>query len=98
MALTSATPRHAGMDVRDEFGRILRELRTAKGLSQEEVAHRAGMSVPYLSEIERGRSSPSLAMLVDLALALDTHPSEMLKGLRLGVDPGGRKRPKDDCP
>lgn len=86
------------MDIRQQFGRILREHRAAKSLTQEELAHRAGMSVPYLSDIERGRSAPSLAMLVDLAVALEVHPAEMLRGLDLAdvMRDGGRKRPKDD--
>ena len=85
------------MDIRGQFGRILRDLRSARGLSQEELAHRAGMSVPYLSDLKRGRSSPSLAMLVDLARALDVHPSDLLKDLAIddGAEPSGRKRPRD---
>ncbi|MBP2314218.1 helix-turn-helix domain-containing protein [Azospirillum soli] len=86
--------------IANQFGAILRDLRTAQGLSQEELAFRAGMSVPYLSDLERGRSNPSLAMVVDLARALATHPSAMLAGLIIeggegGVDPPRRKRPKD---
>lgn len=83
------------MDIREQFGRILRETRTAKGLTQEELAFRAGMSVPYLSDIERGKSAPSLSMLADLALALETHPSELLKSLNLEGGPAGRKRSKN---
>jgi transcriptional regulator with XRE-family HTH domain len=83
------------MDIREQFGRILRETRTAKGLTQEELAFRAGMSVPYLSDIERGKSAPSLSMLADLALALETHPSELLKDLSLEGGPAGRKRSKN---
>ena len=55
------------------------------------------MSVPYLSDIERGRSSPSLALIVDLAVAMEVHPAELLQEL----DPaaashgGERKRPKN---
>ncbi|MCR6632926.1 MAG: helix-turn-helix domain-containing protein [Magnetospirillum sp.] len=82
------------MDIREQFGRILRETRTAKGLTQEELAFRAGMSVPYLSDIERGKSAPSLSMLADLALALETHPSDLLKGLSLEGAPASRKRSK----
>ncbi|WP_451998914.1 helix-turn-helix domain-containing protein [Azospirillum argentinense] len=51
------------------------------GLFQKELVFGAGMSVPYLSDLERGRSNPSLAMVVDLARALATHPSVMLAGL-----------------
>ncbi|OHC73865.1 MAG: hypothetical protein A3H92_09770 [Rhodospirillales bacterium RIFCSPLOWO2_02_FULL_58_16] len=85
------------MDISRQFGRILREVRVSKGLTQEELAFRADMSVPYLSDIERGRSSPSLALIVDLALALRIHPAELVQGL----DPaaarhgGERKRPKN---
>ncbi|MFL7905356.1 helix-turn-helix domain-containing protein [Azospirillum argentinense] len=50
------------------------------GLFQKELVFGAGMSVPYLSDLERGRST-SLAMVVDLARALATHPSVMLAGL-----------------
>lgn len=83
--------------IASQFGTILRDLRTARGLSQEELAFRAGMSVPYLSDLERGRSNPSLAMVVDLARALATHPSVMLAGLVIEGDaePPRRKRPKD---
>lgn len=85
------------MDIREQFGRILREARAVKGLTQEELAFRAGMSVPYLSDIERGRSSPSLTMLVDLAIGLDMHPAELIAAVRLeGVRTGGRKRPRED--
>ncbi len=86
------------MDVREQFGRILRDKRTSKGLTQEELAFRAGMNVTYLSDIERGKSAPSLAMLVDLAVALEVHPSDLIGGLQIdaaGRD-GGRKRPKDE--
>lgn len=84
-------------DIAIQFGAILRDLRTTKGLSQEELAFRAGMSVPYLSDLERGRSAPSLAMVVDLARALAMHPSEMLARLAIddSVQPPRRKRPKD---
>ena len=42
------------------FGAHLRSLRQKYGLSQEEVAHRAGIHVTYLSGIERGKRNPSL--------------------------------------
>lgn len=79
-----------------KFGLRLREIRTSRGLTQEELAYRANMSVPYLSDIERGKSSPSLAMLVDLAEALEMHPSDLLKDIEVQPSQGGvrRKRPK----
>lgn len=84
-------------DVAAQFGAILRDLRTGSGLSQEELAFRAGMSVPYLSDLERGRSNPSLAMVVDLARALGVHPVKLVEELVIDdrVDPPRRKRPKE---
>lgn len=84
------------MDVREQFGRIVREFRTEKGLTQEELASRADMNVTYLSDLERGRWNPSLAMLVDLARALDTHPAKLLERLDLSADsPTSRRRPEE---
>lgn len=86
------------MDVREQFGRILRDARTSKGLTQEELAFRAGMSVPYLSDIERGRSSPSLTMIVDLARGLGIGLAELFADFDINTvkAEGGRKRPRDD--
>ena len=86
------------MDVREQFGQLLRERRLGKKLTQEALAFLAGMNVTYLSDIERGKSAPSLALLVDLSLALEIHPAELIEGLQISgvVREGGRKRPKDD--
>lgn len=89
--------RLAPMDIREQFGRSLRALRTAHALTQEELAFRAGMNVTYLSDLERGRWNPSLAMIVDLARALDVHPSILVADIVVdpNAEPSGRKRPKD---
>lgn len=87
-------PRHGLMDIREQFGRIVKELRVTKSLSQEELAHRARMNVTYLSDLENGKSSPSLVMIVDLARALDVHPADLVAGLQMdGASAAGRKRP-----
>jgi transcriptional regulator with XRE-family HTH domain len=59
------------------FGARLRSLRRNLGLSQEEVAHRAGIHVTYLSGIERGRRNPSLKNLRRVAMALDVSVREL---------------------
>ena len=73
------------MDIRRQFGRILRGFRTERGLTQEELAFRADMDVTYLSDLERGRWNPSLAIIVDLAAALAIHPSTLLRGMVVGT-------------
>jgi transcriptional regulator with XRE-family HTH domain len=84
-------------DIATQFGSSLRDLRLSRAFSQEELAFRAGMNVTYLSDLERGKSNPSLAMIVDLARALDVHPSKLLEGLAVSEnsEPARRKRPKD---
>ena len=52
------------------FGAHVRGLRTRQELSQEEVAHRAGVHVTYLSGIERGKRNPSLKNIRKVAGAL----------------------------
>ena len=50
---------------------LLREWRSHRRLSQEELAERAGLSQRHLSFLETGRSLPSRRMLVSLLEALD---------------------------
>ena len=53
------------------FGRRLREVRQKRGLTQQAVADRAGMSLTYISNMEHGFKVPSLTTIIRLAVALD---------------------------
>lgn len=53
------------------LGRLLREWRATRGMSQLDLSLEAGMSARHLSFIETGRSQPSRQALLDLAEALD---------------------------
>ncbi len=53
------------MDV--EVGQRLRDLRRTRGLSLETVGAQTGLSIGFISQIERGLSSPSLRVLATLA-------------------------------
>jgi transcriptional regulator with XRE-family HTH domain len=71
--------RMAGKRVKtDAFGIVLREMRTAKNLSQEELAMRIDIARSYISYLESGRRYPSLEMLIALARAMGVRPGEML--------------------
>lgn len=49
----------------------LRELRGARGLTQEELAHAAGLTVTALARIERAKANPTWATVRRIAAALD---------------------------
>jgi ribosome-binding protein aMBF1 (putative translation factor) len=59
------------------FGPKVRSLRTAAGLSQSRLAERAGISMSYVSLIERGMHRPADAIVERLAAALGVAPSEL---------------------
>ncbi|MGJ5819946.1 helix-turn-helix domain-containing protein [Paludibaculum fermentans] len=60
------------------FGIALREVRTAKGLSQEGLADEAGVDRTYVSLMERGIKSPTLRMLIRLAAILGVTAGELV--------------------
>jgi transcriptional regulator with XRE-family HTH domain len=67
------------MDLRQVFAANLRRLRHAKGLSQEVLAHEAGVNRSYMSTLERGGSYPGFEIIGKLATALGVEPAEFLR-------------------
>ena len=63
--------------LREKFGNRIRLLRGDRGLTQEQLAERAGISVDFLSLIERGKNSPSFDNLDDIAGALGVSVAEL---------------------
>jgi len=61
----------------------LRTLRLANGLTQQEVASRANITVSYVSMLERGNRSPPLETLEALAKALKVPPLQLLESTRV---------------
>lgn len=59
------------------FGKHIRELRTGRGYSQEELAEKANMHWTYLGGIERGERNPTLINIEKLATALDVSLPEL---------------------
>jgi transcriptional regulator with XRE-family HTH domain len=61
------------------FGHAVRALREERdGLSQERLAEGAAISVPYLSDIERGQRNPTVAVMARIADALGVRLSELV--------------------
>ena len=66
------------MQIRRVFAANLRQRRTAAGLSQEELAHRAEVDRTYISALERGIYSATIDMVAKLAEELGVEPAELL--------------------
>jgi len=58
-------------DERVLLGKRIKELRSRRGLSQEQFAEAMGANAKYVSSVERGRENPTLDFLIRLAAALD---------------------------
>ena len=60
------------------FGRVLREARRQKGLSQEELAGDAEFDRTYPSLLERGLRTPTLTVLFQLASVLEINAATLV--------------------
>lgn len=60
------------------FGVVVRELRTAAGLSQEELASRCDLDRTYISLLERGLRQPTLTTVFAIAGQLGKQPSQLI--------------------
>ena len=65
---------------RPVVGRQIRRWRTERGLTLARLAERSGLNLGYLSQIENDKASPSLAVLGQIADALDVSPAWFLMG------------------
>lgn len=72
-------------ELEQRFGHVIRELREAKGLSQEALSFACGRHRTYVSLIERGKNSPSIRTLWLLADGLDVTPSEIIRRTEKGL-------------
>ncbi|MFE0590062.1 helix-turn-helix domain-containing protein [Micromonospora echinospora] len=68
--------------LRRVIGGVLRRLRVRQGRTLREIAEVAGVSVPYLSEVERGRKEASSEVLAAICRALGIRLSDLLEEAR----------------
>ena len=73
------------------LGRVIARLREADGISQEELAERAGVHRTYISQLERGIKSPTLNILVRISGSLGVRSSELVRLMEEEAD--GLSRP-----
>ena len=65
-----------------QIGGRIRTIRLKNGMTQEQLAEAANLSVPYISHIERGFKRPSLETLMRVAGALHVTADCLLSGLQ----------------
>ncbi|WJQ05538.1 helix-turn-helix transcriptional regulator (plasmid) [Geobacillus stearothermophilus] len=65
------------MSLRENFGKRLVELRRAYGITQAQLAEKIGVSVEFISLMERGINSPSFDTLEKLASAIEIEVYEL---------------------
>jgi transcriptional regulator with XRE-family HTH domain len=97
--VVSAQPKTNGTGTGAEqlpaIGARTRALREAMGLSLRDLAERSGVSAPMLSQVERGETSPTLAVAAKIAAGLELTLSQLLRldeGSHAVVTRGGQRR------
>ena len=76
-------------------GTRIKALRDAMGLSLRDLAERSGVSAPMLSQVERGETSPTLAVAEKIAAGLELTLSQLLRldeGQHVAVSRAGERR------
>ena len=62
-----------------KFGKVLRESRLKKSLSQEDLALECGLDRTFISMLERGLRQPSLSSIFIISEVLGIKPSRLIK-------------------
>jgi transcriptional regulator with XRE-family HTH domain len=67
------------LPTQQSFATVLRRRRHAVGISQEELAHRAGITMRYVSLLETGKRVPTIVVVFALATGLNCSASEFVE-------------------
>jgi transcriptional regulator with XRE-family HTH domain len=67
-------------ELKEALGKNIKVFRSIKQLSQADLADKAGISITFLSNIERGNNFPLAGTLCNLAKALDVEVFELFQG------------------
>lgn len=62
---------------------VLKEYRTEKNLSQEELADKCDLDRTYISLLERGKRKPTLSVIFNICDSLEVNPSAFISKIEL---------------
>ena len=69
----------------EKIGKFIKERRTLKGITQEELSNKLNVSKQAVSKWERGKSFPDVGLLLDLSKELDVSVNDLLLGGDEGI-------------
>jgi transcriptional regulator with XRE-family HTH domain len=75
------------LNIRQEFGNRVRELRARSGMTQEILSYRSGLDRTYISGVERGQRNISIENIEKIASALQVSLAYMFSGERFSAAP-----------
>jgi len=78
------------MDTKQMIGARIKDIRTKKKLTQEQLAEKIEINPKYLSSIERGLENPTLNTLIKLSESLNVNLDDIFNQLQI-EDPAERK-------
>ena len=75
-------------DTQIALGRVIKQLRQQRGVTQDELAGKASLHRTYISDVERGTRNLSLNSLHRISAALETPLSEIFKQAQETINAG----------
>lgn len=78
------------MDIKKMIGARIKEIRTKKGFTQDQLSEKMEINSKYLSSIERGKENPTLNTLIKLSKSLEVDLGEIFSFVQI-EDPSQRK-------
>lgn len=93
----SGSPEDRGALEKRAFARVLITLREERRMTQEVLAFNSGYHPKYISLLERGKNSPSLTAILEIARAVGTTGAELVRRVETLL-PSNRRRRRDARP
>jgi transcriptional regulator with XRE-family HTH domain len=78
-------PEADSSDVPAIFGLVLRKHRKERGISQEDLAHEAGVDRTFIYRIEAGSRQPTISTLLNLAAALQVSAADLVQATEIAL-------------